>query len=77
MMQRETVSGTGDWKVIYYNGVALRVEVQTEGRTLVITQRAYDSTCARCGTPIKATTPDNEDLDCCTACEDLIEAENA
>lgn len=76
MMQRETVSGNGAWQVIYYDGVALRVEVETEGRILVITQRAFDSTCARCGEPIKATTPENEDMDCCERCEDDIERAN-
>lgn len=73
-MQREVVSGTGNWRVVYYDGVALRVECETEGRTLVVTQRLFDSRCARCGTPIKATTPDNDDLDCCAECEDIIEA---
>lgn len=76
-MQREVVSGSGPWRVVYYDGVAMRVECQTQGRTLVIAQRSFASTCARCGKPIRATSPDNEDLDCCEACEDLIEAENA
>lgn len=76
-MQREVVSGSGPWRVIYYDGVAMRIEVQTQGRTLVITQRSFESTCARCGVAIKATTPDNVDADCCEACEDKIEAESA
>jgi hypothetical protein len=76
MMQRETVSGNGPWQVIYYDGVALRVELETEGRTLIVTQRAFDSICPRCGKPIKATTPENVDLDYCAQCENAIEREN-
>lgn len=75
MMQKEIVSGNGPWRVIYYDGVAMRVEISGSGRTLVVGSRPYESTCARCGAPIRATSPDNDEMDCCEACEDRIEAE--
>lgn len=72
---REVISGNGPWRIIYYDGQARRVEVQTEGRTIVVGSRPFVSRCARCGIAIRTTTPTNEEMDCCEACEDAIEAE--
>jgi len=41
----------------------------------VFGKRFYDSTCARCGVPIKALTPDNDDLEVCSACTRAIQGE--
>lgn len=69
------MSGNSPWTVVLWNGRPVRVEIETEGRTLVIGVRNYDGHCARCGTWIRVSTPNNDEMDCCEACEDAIEQE--
>ena len=72
---RDTMSGEGPWTIVLWNGRPSRVEIETEGRTIVVRTQLYDSECARCGRFIRASTPKNEDMDCCAACERQIEEE--
>ena len=72
---REVISGEGPWQVVFYGGVAMRVEVSQPGqRTIVVGHRPFEAECARCGTMIRSSTPSNEDADCCEQCEDAAAA---
>lgn len=69
MSQREVVSGHGEWRVVYYDGIAMRVELHLGDKVMVVCSRPYHSECADCGQHIMACDPDNTDRDMCEQCE--------
>jgi hypothetical protein len=64
----ETMTGDGSYRVTFWEGSAVLVEIWREGKRMSFGTRDIPGPCARCGTQILLYEPTNSTMEVCDTC---------